>query len=613
MTAGADGIRKPWDAAVLAAALLCIDPPRLGGVAVRARAGAVRECWIKLVEQLLPPGSPMRRVPLHIADGRLLGGLDLAATLTAGRPVSERGLLSEADGGVIVLQSAERLDSSSIARITGAMDQGKIDVARDGFSFEAASRVGVIAFDEGIADDEVPPPALLDRLAFCIDLDAIRVRDAVIPADLVGRVAAARDRAGKVDAGDGIVVALCQAALAMGIDSSRAVLLALNVARAAAALDGRSSVTEADAALAAEFVLAPRATVFPSPEPAPDEEQNPPDPPPPENPENQDQPDDPHDGNQELADMVLEAAIAAIPLGLLASLRLQHAQRLRARTSGRAGAKQKSAKHGRPLGARRGELRAGARLNVIETLRAAAMWQSLRRRERGLRSGAADTSSRRLDIRKDDFRITHFRSQTETTTIFVVDASGSAALNRLAEAKGAVELLLADCYVRRDRVALIAFRGKTAELLLPPTRSLVRAKRSLAGLPGGGGTPVAHGLDAAALLCDVVRRKGQLPTVIVLTDGRANIARNGAPGRPQAEADAAVAARALALAGISSLVIDTSPKPAQQSERLAAAMGAVYMPLPYADASMVSKAVRATVDGRHPARSQPGSKSAWTA
>jgi magnesium chelatase subunit D len=94
--------------------------------------------------------------------------------------------------------------------------------------------------------------------------------------------------------------------------------------------------------------------------------------------------------------------------------------------------------------------------------------------------------------------VSRFKQRRETTTIFVVDASGSAALHRLAEAKGAVELLLADCYVRRDRVAMLAFRGKGAELMLPPTRSLVRAKRSLAGLPGGGGTPLAAGMDAAA-------------------------------------------------------------------------------------------------------------------
>ena len=118
------------------------------------------------------------------------------------------------------------------------------------------------------------------------------------------------------------------------------------------------------------------------------------------------------------------------------------------------------------------------------SLRAAAPWQPIRRRER---TAVAD---HRIEVRADDLRVTQFKQRTRTTTIFVVDAPGSTALNRLAEAKGAVELVLADCYVRRDRVALLAFRGGGAELLLPPTRSLVRAKRSLAGLPGGG-TPAS--------------------------------------------------------------------------------------------------------------------------
>ena len=104
-----------------------------------------------------------------------------------------------------------------------------------------------------------------------------------------------------------------------------------------------------------------------------------------------------------------------------------------------------------------------------------------------------------------------------------MDASGSSALHRLAEAKGAIELLLASCYVRRDRVALVAFRGQSAELLLPPTRSLVRAKRSLASLPGGGGTPLAAGIDVSLLLADAVQRRGGTPTIVLLTDGRANV------------------------------------------------------------------------------------------
>ncbi len=106
-----------------------------------------------------------------------------------------------------------------------------------------------------------------------------------------------------------------------------------------------------------------------------------------------------------------------------------------------------------------------------------------------------------VEIRREDFRLTRFTRRTPTTVIFAVDASGSSALHRLAETKGAVELLLAECYVRRDRVAPIAFRRQRAELLLPPTRSLARARRNLAGLPGGDATPLAAGIEAAAADC----------------------------------------------------------------------------------------------------------------
>jgi magnesium chelatase subunit D len=196
-------------------------------------------------------------------------------------------------------------------------------------------------------------------------------------------------------------------------------------------------------------------------------------------------------------------------------------------------------------------------------------------------------------VRREDFRITRHKQRTGTTTIFVVDASGSSALHRLAEAKGAVELLLADCYVRRDRVALIAFRGRGAELLLPPTRSLVRAKRSLAGLPGGGATPLAAGIDAAVGLADAVRRKGDTPVVVMLTDGRANITRSGEGGRARAEDEALAAARGLRTAGLAALLIDTSPRPQPQAQRLAHEMHARYLPLPHADAAALSTAVRA--------------------
>jgi magnesium chelatase subunit D len=195
-------------------------------------------------------------------------------------------------------------------------------------------------------------------------------------------------------------------------------------------------------------------------------------------------------------------------------------------------------------------------------------------------------------VQREDFHVRQFRQNKPTTTVFVVDASGSAALHRLAEAKGAVELLLAECYVRRDRAAVVAFRGPGAEVLLPPTRSLARAKRSLAALPAGGGTPLASGLDSAHQLAQQIARQGESPVVVVLTDGRANLARDGSPGRARATEDALAAARQFKLSGITALLIDTSAQPQASAQTLAHAMGASYIPLPHAGAKGLSQVVR---------------------
>jgi len=237
---------------------------------------------------------------------------------------------------------------------------------------------------------------------------------------------------------------------------------------------------------------------------------------------------------------------------------------------------------GRRAGVRAGRLGRGARLDLVETLKAAAPWQAVRRRERPDAEGVL--------VRQGDFRIRKLVRRAPSTTIFVVDASGSAALARLGEAKGAVELLLADSYVRRDEVALIAFRGEGAEVLLPPTRSLARAKRALQDLPGGGGTPLAAGLEAAAKLGLAVQAKGRSVTTVVLTDGRANVAR-GAGQDPMADAEAA--GQAMRTMGLKSVFIDTSPRPRGEGARLAAAMGARLVALPRADAGTLAAVVKA--------------------
>lgn len=576
----AAGNDDPWADAAAVAALFALDPAGIGGVALRASPGPARDRWLAHLRALLPPSAPLRRLPLHTPDSRLLGGLDLAATLASGQPVMARGALAEADGGVVLLAMAERLTPATVARLLPALDAGELLVERDGFAARVPTRIGLVALDEGVNQDERPPAALLDRFAFHLDLSSLNARAAPEPGAAAPAVLAARGRLRHIVPGPEILEALATAAMGIGVRSPRALLLALRVARVAAALAGRGTVEDADAVLAGRLVLAPRATFLPNP-------QAPPEPPRPEADRSDEAP--PGEGREEtLSDLLLAAVQAAIPPDLLAQLRLTDGMLRQPGPAGRAGALQRTLARGRPTGVRAGEPRAGARLNVIETLRAAAPWQPLRRRE-----GKGSRPAARIEVRREDFRITRLKQRAQTTTIFVVDASGSAALHRLAEAKGAVELLLAECYVRRDRVALLAFRGSTAELLLPPTRSLVRAKRSLASLPGGGGTPLAAGVDAALSLAEPMRRRGETPVVVLLTDGRANVARDGSGGRAKAGEEALAAARGLRAAGLTALLVDTAPKPQATARELAAAMGAVYLPLPYADATALSQAVRA--------------------
>ena len=600
------------DAATIAA-LFAVDPAGLGGVALRAPACAARDDWLALLRTLLPSESPFRRVPLNTGDTALLGGLDLGATLQSGRPVALQGLLAQADGGVLLLAMAERMTAGAAARFGSVLDTGQVLLQRDGLDSVLSARVGIVALDEGADEDEQLPASLSERLAFHMRMDG-QAEDEEGPQWTAAEVQAARQRVGRVQMAAESVQALCAAAMALGIDSLRASLFATRAARAAAALAGSDTVEEEHIAVAARLVLAPRATRLPpAPEAQdaqpPQEEVSPPEPPaqdqseppqPPQEaqddtkPEESDEADSQPPDPQELAERVLEAVQAAIPAGLLASLKIGALQRAKSPTSGSAGAEQKNALRGRPVGVRKGEPRAGQRINVLETLRAAAPWQRLRR------STLPPTSTKlpRIVVRKEDFHVTRFRQLGQTTTVFVVDASGSSALNRLAEAKGAVELLLADCYVRRDSVAVLAFRGKVAEVLLPPTRSLARAKRSLAGLPGGGGTPLATAIDAAAALAGQIKRKGETPIVVLLTDGKANIARDGSAGRGPAASDALAAAAQLRATGVSTLLVDTSPQPQSSAEQLAAAMGAQYLALPYGGAQSLNQAVRA-VAGRN--------------
>ncbi|MBX9758896.1 MAG: VWA domain-containing protein, partial [Beijerinckiaceae bacterium] len=294
-------------------------------------------------------------------------------------------------------------------------------------------------------------------------------------------------------------------------------------------------------------------------------------------------------------EIVLEAIRSAIAPDALAKLAALVQDRRGAGPQGKGGQGGRSTRRGRPAGSRAGELRSGARLALLDTLRAAAPRQLLRRREieaRAIAAGEAPAAPP-IIVRREDFRIRQFRPRTLVTTIFVVDASGSAALHRLAEAKGAVQALLAQCYVRRDEVGLIAFRGKGADLLLPPTRSLTRVRRRLSQLPGGGGTPLAAGINLALQTALLTQQRGATPVLVFLTDGQANVALDGSGGRAAADADVESTAKALRARGFASIVIDTSPRPNPHARKLSERLAARYMPLPSADPAKLANAVRA--------------------
>ncbi len=550
-----------WGQAELALRLLSVDPTGLGGIWLRSRTGVARD---RFIAALGPGLAPRKMVRLHpsVSDDQLFGGLDLAATLNAGTTVKQNGLLAE-DNSFLVLTMAERAEVTLAARLSQNLDLGQHSL---------------IALDEGV-EDEALHPAIAQRLAFHLDFSGLTHRDIGNLAIRSDQIEAAKGRLVAVRIRADLIKEITLLAIRLGIHDLRAPIFALRAARAHAALEGRKALIEKDVVIATSLVFGPRAFLDPI-EPLPpraeedcnlDAEAT----------ENKEQALKPPE------DLLLEAMVATLPENLLDQLK-SRAKARKAGTSSGSGERRKGNRRGRPKPSMRGQLGGANRLDLVATLRAAAPWQAIRR-------SAKYALDRKVHIRSTDIRLKKFEDRSDRLLIFVVDASGSAALARLAEAKGAVELLLAEAYARRDHVALIAFRGESADILLPPTRSLVQTKRRLAGLPGGGGTPLAAGLEAAMELAQLNRTKGLTPTIALLTDGRANIALNGDCSRIEAASDATAMARRIRDHQTPAIVIDTGMRQQTSLQNLAQDLDAVYLPLPRADAHKVSQAIETTL------------------
>lgn len=621
------------DAARQALLLLAVDPS-LGGVVLAAGVGTGKSALMRSfahfvgIEQFV-------ELPVGITEDRLLGGIDLEATLATGTRVHKSGLLARAHGGLLYADGVNLLEESTINHLLAAFDSGLVRVEREGLSIVEPSRFALLAtYDPA----EGPPRRhLLDRVGLIVapiarasaparaevvrrNIQAVRVPASIAEWEseeqlLHDHVATAREALPLVVITDEQIEKLTATALVLGVEGHRADIFATRAALASAALAGREQVEEDDLERATRYVLLPRATRAPQLEqeeqqapPEQPETPTPPDDQPPDdqqddnsNQEEEEQPPQPPQELQAIEDMILAALDAEIPPDILETpftIRRSGRSGSRGSTSGQRG------RHIRSVPGLPGE----GRLDVIATLRAAAPWQRVRKaqRKRSRSSAGSGRSAPRLYLRGEDLHIKRYRSKAGTLFCFLVDASGSMAMHRMRQAKGAVNALLQQAYVHRDQVALLAFRGEQADVLMPPSQSVELARRALDVLPTGGGTPLAAALLAAYQVAEQARSRGiHKTTLVIITDGRPNVPLKNDPTLSreqrltQAREEVQQLAGRLQSAGLGAVVIDTQRSFISRGEarQLASWLGGHYFYLPQGRGEDIAQAVLAANEG----------------